>query len=621
MRPSKDGTFSLFILAVSWLKIMFRSFPTVRLWIVIGSCGFALSSAAQMPIPVDLDGDGFTDIVFWQPSDNSWEALMTYPGADDFTLRVPQHIGGAAPTGDQILVGDLNGDKMADIFTWRKSDHSWVVNLATINYPLSQPPSAPTFTSAVWPGVAGADGPFYVGDFTGDGKSDIAVWDNTSKTWLVYVSTGTSFKVEHWPGAWGSDGPVFVADLNGDGKADVFMWRDSTKSWTVNISTGKGFRAEEWKGAWGSDGPIHIGDLNGDKKADVFMWRDSTKTWTVNLSNGHGFDQEEWHGTWGTDGPNFVGDFDGNGIADVAIFRQSDGAWFINFSTKTGFISRQVAAPPINGVALMGKFFNKKRDTIAVQQAAGAAYSLYTFANENQTWPTPQPAILAFGVPTTTIPYGGTAALTYKVAPTSGCSNTITGEIFMGLNFSDQGKFTVPASGEGTVGTPALEGNPSYAEIAFSCVDYGQPANTPQLPIAVGAKPVPVPVTSPYASLSIIFVLSSNPYGGAGQAVLNMSGYRTVNGVKQTGANDTFAFAAPPAQLDNSVSPTLYGGGNLTQAGQLNPGTWTVSASVTGLANPQTCDVMLVAGQAYALTIMPGADISAEQKVCSLGAL
>lgn len=34
------------------------------------------------------------------------------------------------------------------------------------------------------------------------------------------LSTGTGFVQLQWTGAWGSDGPIFVGDLNGDGKTD-----------------------------------------------------------------------------------------------------------------------------------------------------------------------------------------------------------------------------------------------------------------------------------------------------------------------------------------------------------------------------------------------------------------
>lgn len=63
------------------------------------------------------------------------------------------------------------------------------------------------------------------------------------------LSTGSRLIAHTWKGAWGSGGAIVAGDFNGDGRSDVMMWRESTKSWTVNLSTGSGFTALEWKGA------------------------------------------------------------------------------------------------------------------------------------------------------------------------------------------------------------------------------------------------------------------------------------------------------------------------------------------------------------------------------------
>jgi hypothetical protein len=147
------------------------------------------------------------------------------------------------------------------------------------------------------------------------------VWTWPFNVWRVNLGKATTFDVHTWAGAWGSDGPIITGDFNGDGKTDVMMWRNATKSWTVNLSTGSGFNALEWKGAWGSDGPIITGDFNGDGKTDVMMWRNATKSWTVNLSTGSGFNALEWKGAWGSDGPIITGDFNGDSKTDVVMWR------------------------------------------------------------------------------------------------------------------------------------------------------------------------------------------------------------------------------------------------------------------------------------------------------------
>jgi hypothetical protein len=200
--------------------------------------------------------------------------------------------------------------------------------------------NADGFRAERWTGAWGSDGPIITGDFNGDGKTDVMMWRESSKSWTVNLSNGSGFNAQEWKGAWGSDGPIITGDFNGDGKTDVMMWRESSKSWTVNLSNGDGFDAQEWKGNWGSDGPIHVGDLNGDGKSDVFMYRASDHTWSVNLSTGAGFTEQRWTGAWGSDGPNFVGDLNGDETSDVFMWRGSDKSWTVNLSTGSNFVVR-----------------------------------------------------------------------------------------------------------------------------------------------------------------------------------------------------------------------------------------------------------------------------------------
>jgi hypothetical protein len=170
----------------------------------------------------------------------------------------------------------------------------------------------------------------------------VFMWRDSNKDWTVNISNGHGFDAAIWQGDWGSDGPIFVGDLNGDGKTDVFMWRDSNKDWTVNISNGHGFDAAIWQGAWGSDGPINVGDLNGDGKTDVFMWRGDT--WTVNLSTGSNWAPAEWDGFPGT-GCVLGGDFNGDHRIDVAMYHPETDNFSVNISTVSGWFAETWPKP------------------------------------------------------------------------------------------------------------------------------------------------------------------------------------------------------------------------------------------------------------------------------------
>jgi hypothetical protein len=281
----------------------------------------------------DVDGDGLTDVIIWNPSAATWEINL----ATGHGFHGEIWTGGLPGSDGPIFVGDLNGDGKADVFM-HKSIGVWSVNIST----------GSGWKAQTWTNGQFASGfPVLTGDLNGDGKTDVFTWDDAYHVWRVLMSTGTGWADHQWNGDWGSDGPINTGDLNGDGKTDVFMWRASDKKWSVNLSTGTGFTAALWTGAWGSDGPIHVGDLNGDHKTDVVMWRGDS--WSVNLSTGSNFVGRSWQGLPGTGGQVNVADLDGDGKDDVFVLQPGEKTWNVNISTGTGFRSAtwNDAVPPV----------------------------------------------------------------------------------------------------------------------------------------------------------------------------------------------------------------------------------------------------------------------------------
>jgi hypothetical protein len=80
-----------------------------------------------------------------------------------------------------------------------------------------------------------------VGDFNGDGKSDILWWNSsTGEAYIWFMNGGTSTS-QMTPGSASSPWSVRgVGDFNGDGKADI-VWRNSTTGqvyvWLMNGAT------------------------------------------------------------------------------------------------------------------------------------------------------------------------------------------------------------------------------------------------------------------------------------------------------------------------------------------------------------------------------------------------
>ncbi|MFN0139407.1 MAG: FG-GAP repeat domain-containing protein, partial [Pyrinomonadaceae bacterium] len=72
------------------------------------------------------------------------------------------------------------------------------------------------------------------GDYTGDGKADIAFWRPTDGNWFILRSEDSSFLA--FPFGSSGDTPV-PGDYDGDGRTDSAVFRPSNATWFLNRST------------------------------------------------------------------------------------------------------------------------------------------------------------------------------------------------------------------------------------------------------------------------------------------------------------------------------------------------------------------------------------------------
>ncbi len=198
-----------------------------------------------------------------------------------------------------------------------------------------------------------------VGDFNGDGKTDIITFtrDNANAVGDVYValSEGSYFGSNNKWNDWfaiSQDETIVIGDFNGDGMDDIATWLGkSTRQIYVATSFGAGMNESAlWLNRIGdsSDDVLKTGDVNGDGYEDLVLFSRNTGRVYVATSNGsNAFNAiETWHEFFAVstyERPE-VGDVDGDGKDDIITFASDSptakGDVYVALSTGREFYDR-----------------------------------------------------------------------------------------------------------------------------------------------------------------------------------------------------------------------------------------------------------------------------------------
>jgi hypothetical protein len=325
--------------------------------------------APQAHVAGDLTGDGRADVT----------ALLDYGGGRTTTWNVVARDGGfhAATTvfdtdGDtgvpqdrfRQVRGDFDGDGRTDIamLTQLRSGRLdlWELGSDGVAYAARQVWSS---GSELLPISAART---LSGDFTQDGKTDIALQLGTPGGWRVLVFPGGALGS---PTTWFQSADADFAharltagDFDGDGTAELAELRDQGNCQTsvrTHRSTGTAFETGvlKWQGAYCADrGTPVTGDVDGDGRDDIVALYDhgDSDTAMMAFTAASGFVPREWWRRTGEfDAGKAVistGDFDLDGKADLAVVYAADQTqlWTLR-STGAAFADRVLGWQEVTG--------------------------------------------------------------------------------------------------------------------------------------------------------------------------------------------------------------------------------------------------------------------------------
>ncbi len=229
----------------------------------------------------DFNGDGKSDIYFQPVQSGCNTMLYLATGNGNFTpINIASQIIDAFSTHRVVHIGDFNGDGKSDIYCQpRGIGNGTELYLATGNGNFTP---VPNFSAQ----ISGAYSTYmiaHIGDFNGDGKSDIyfqpissgngtALYLATSNGNFEYVDITSKFSDKYT-----THRQVHIGDFNGDSKSDIYFQPVSSGNGTelylatgngnfeyVNITSNLGDKYTTYRVA-------HIGDFNGDGMNDIYF--------------------------------------------------------------------------------------------------------------------------------------------------------------------------------------------------------------------------------------------------------------------------------------------------------------------------------------------------------------
>ena len=298
---------------------------------------YAVGPRPDAIVAGDFTGNGRFDLAVVNGGSDNVSILM---GNGDGTFA-PQVTYAVGSYPDAIVAGDFTGNRRIDLAVTNANDGTVSVLLGN-----GDGTFAPQVTYAVGSYPQG----IVAGDFTGNGRIDLAVVNSSSNTVSVLLGNGDGTfapQVTYHVGAYSSD-PTFIAagDFTADGRTDLAVANSYDGTVSVLLGNGDGTFQPQITSVAGSY-PLGIvaGDFSGNGRTDLAVVdRLGNSVWML-LGNGDGTFQPQSEAVTAVGAaPKAIvaGDFTGDGRTDLAVVNDSGNTVSVLLGNGDGTFQPQV---------------------------------------------------------------------------------------------------------------------------------------------------------------------------------------------------------------------------------------------------------------------------------------